>query len=83
MNSGKDSNENEIDDEPDSDDEKSLQQVDIKMLQVDWLIEDKLVGRRFIEALCSNNDCLRLFESETVKYFTDYLWKETFSYFVI
>ena len=53
------------------------------MLQVDWLLADKKVGLRFLETLCSNEECLGLFELNTVKYFTDYFWDETFSYFVI
>ena len=52
------------------------------MLQVDWLTGDAHVGRRFLEVLVSSEDCLRLFESDTVKFFTDYLWNESFSYFV-
>ena len=69
--------------ESDDEEEKSLQQVNIKMLQVDWLTEDRNVGRRFLEILCSSEDCLRLFETNTIIYMTDYLWEQTFSFFVM
>ena len=64
------------------DSEKTLQQVDIKMLQVDWLTE-RPEGRLFLTYIAQKKDCLRLFESQTVKFITEYLWTETYSYFVI
>ena len=68
--------------EEEDESEKTLQQVDIKMLQVDWLTE-RPEGRLFLSYIAQKKDCLRLFESETVKFITEYLWTQTYSFFVI
>ena len=48
--------------EEEDDSDKTLQQVDIKMLQVDWLTE-RPEGRLFLSYIAQKKDCLRLFES--------------------
>ena len=64
------------------DDDRSLEQVCIHMMQVDWLTSTE-EGCKLLEVMTTSDDCLRLFESKTTQIFTNYLWKETRGYFII
>ena len=64
------------------DDDRSLEQVCINMMQADWLTSTE-EGRKLLEVMTTSDDCLRLFESKTTQIFTNYLWKETRGYFII
>ena len=45
-----------------SDEDRSLEQVSIHMMQVDWLTSTES-GFNFLNVIASSDDCLRLFES--------------------
>lgn len=69
------------DDEEQEEKGKTLQQIDMKMLQVDWLIGSK-EGRRMLGVMSQNTACLQLFDSQTVIIFTNYLWNTSYRFFV-
>ena len=64
------------------DDERSLEQVCIHMMQADWLTSTE-EGRKLLEVMSTSPDCLRLFESKTTQIFTNYMWDQTRGYFII
>ena len=73
---------NAEEDYEDEDDEgKELQQVEIKMLKVSWLLRTS-EGKKLVANMVNKEDCLELFKTGTVKIFVDYLWDTTKSYFL-
>ena len=44
------------------------------MMQVNWVTSTK-EGQKMIAVMTKSKDCLPLFETETIKTLTNYLWK--------
>ena len=61
-------------------DSKQLKQVEISMLRVDWLTGEKN-GLKFLSRM-GRHECLPLFQCQTLKDITLYLWKSCRTFFI-
>ena len=52
------------------------------MIQVRWLTATR-EGLKLIKIMTTSDDCLNLFEIESVQIFTNYLWNKSRDYFVV
>ena len=80
----------DIEEPDDTDEKKFLMQVEIKVVEVDWLLPKHLdeskgksgPGFKFLNVIANDPNCESLFDTKTMEVITDYLWQTSRYYFV-